>query len=539
MQLLGSGPLFNEMLKRIDKGEADGIICWKMDRLARNMVDGGLLVDMLQRGVIKEIITPSQVYRSADNVLTQIVDICQANQFVRDLSTNVKRGLRTKAEMGWPSGVAPIGFMNNKNQDKGRKEWVMDDNAFAVVRIFFQRALSGRYSAAQLARIASIELGMKSPLRRKEGGKPLKVSYVYELLKNPIYAGFFYCQNKRYELNKKLPRAMTEEQFWKLQDILGKRGIPRTCKRDGLFNHFSHCEECGGGLTPDFKFQLICSQCKNKFAYMNKEACPRCGIKISDMVDPKYLSYVYYACTSSKKHRTSCSKVYPEEQYLSDFVVDYIGNNLAISEALSKWCIDNVGEIKDPMLEEALAIARAEQQKEATTKHKLDKLMGLRLSRDNLEGDELKWFDDEEKKLRDEIRAINKKHAENKANDEDWLNKAEKSFSLMSEILDVFKGDNKAKKIDVMHEIGSNLTVKGKTINVINAKEVQLFVDCLKEARVKNDSFEPRNVVDTSERNEVFTSVVPTLLQGLKAVRTYLILGNLGDCDTIRGKTSL
>ena len=28
-------PVFNEMLARIEKGEAQGIVCWKLDRLAR------------------------------------------------------------------------------------------------------------------------------------------------------------------------------------------------------------------------------------------------------------------------------------------------------------------------------------------------------------------------------------------------------------------------------------------------------------------------------------------------------------------------
>ena len=34
--------VFNSMMKRIEKGEADGIIAWHPDRLARNSVDGGL-----------------------------------------------------------------------------------------------------------------------------------------------------------------------------------------------------------------------------------------------------------------------------------------------------------------------------------------------------------------------------------------------------------------------------------------------------------------------------------------------------------------
>ena len=31
-------PIFNEMLARLEKGEADGIIAWNPDRLARNSV---------------------------------------------------------------------------------------------------------------------------------------------------------------------------------------------------------------------------------------------------------------------------------------------------------------------------------------------------------------------------------------------------------------------------------------------------------------------------------------------------------------------
>src|SRR3954465_14323132 len=37
-------PVFDEMMRRINKGEADGILCWKLDRLARNPVDGGAII---------------------------------------------------------------------------------------------------------------------------------------------------------------------------------------------------------------------------------------------------------------------------------------------------------------------------------------------------------------------------------------------------------------------------------------------------------------------------------------------------------------
>src|SRR5882724_2662256 len=34
-------PVFNEMMQRIYRGDAQGVICWKLDRLARNPIDGG------------------------------------------------------------------------------------------------------------------------------------------------------------------------------------------------------------------------------------------------------------------------------------------------------------------------------------------------------------------------------------------------------------------------------------------------------------------------------------------------------------------
>jgi DNA invertase Pin-like site-specific DNA recombinase len=37
-------PIFNEMLSRIERGEANGILAWHPDRLARNSVDGGRII---------------------------------------------------------------------------------------------------------------------------------------------------------------------------------------------------------------------------------------------------------------------------------------------------------------------------------------------------------------------------------------------------------------------------------------------------------------------------------------------------------------
>src|SRR4051812_3070004 len=46
-------PIFNSLMQRVYKGEADGILCWKLDRLARNPVDGGAIIWAMKQHEVK------------------------------------------------------------------------------------------------------------------------------------------------------------------------------------------------------------------------------------------------------------------------------------------------------------------------------------------------------------------------------------------------------------------------------------------------------------------------------------------------------
>src|SRR5689334_20560057 len=48
-------PVFNEMLDRIERGEANAILAWHPDRLARNAVDGGRILHLLDKGKLKDL----------------------------------------------------------------------------------------------------------------------------------------------------------------------------------------------------------------------------------------------------------------------------------------------------------------------------------------------------------------------------------------------------------------------------------------------------------------------------------------------------
>lgn len=100
------------MMKILKVGRADGIICWKLDRLSRNPKDSGEIQWLLQEKIIKEIQTIEKRYLPEDNALIFNVESGMANQYIRDLSKNVKRGILTKLEKGEWANYAPIGYKN-------------------------------------------------------------------------------------------------------------------------------------------------------------------------------------------------------------------------------------------------------------------------------------------------------------------------------------------------------------------------------------------------------------------------------------------
>jgi len=50
---------FGRMMKMIERGEADGIVSWHPDRLARNSVDGGQIIYLLDTGKLLDLKFPS------------------------------------------------------------------------------------------------------------------------------------------------------------------------------------------------------------------------------------------------------------------------------------------------------------------------------------------------------------------------------------------------------------------------------------------------------------------------------------------------
>src|SRR3989338_9006990 len=107
-------PIFNEMLSEIEKREAEGILAWHPDRLARNSVDGGKIIYLVDTGKIKQLKFPTFWFENTPQGKFMLnIAFGQSKYFVDNLSENTKRGLRQKLRRGEYPGWAPLGYLND------------------------------------------------------------------------------------------------------------------------------------------------------------------------------------------------------------------------------------------------------------------------------------------------------------------------------------------------------------------------------------------------------------------------------------------
>ena len=289
--------IFNEMVKRIQKGEAQGIVCWKLDRLARNPVDGGQISWMLQQGIVQHLLIHDRSYYPTDNVLMMSVEFGMANQFIRDLSTNVKRGLRAKVKRGEFPSTAPTGYLN----DTRKRTIVLDRKKAPVLKQAFELYSNGD------SRLEDISNFLYERNVRTISGKKMHKDRVKWILSNPFYYGHFFYGGEIHE-GKHSP-LISKNLFDKVQDVIIYRGHPMKSQNEPkAFCGLLRCATCGMMITAEDKVK------RQKNGNVHK--------------------YVYYHCT--KKSKTiPCNELHVREESLIE-QADEILNNYSMPSPWAK-----------------------------------------------------------------------------------------------------------------------------------------------------------------------------------------------------------
>ena len=247
-------PIFNEMFARIERGEANGILAWHPDRLARNSVDGGKIIYLLDTGGLAGLKFPQFWYENtAQGKFMLNIAFGQSKYYVDNLSENTKRGLRQKVRRGEYPGLAPVGYLN----DVRTKSIVVDKKKSVIIRKAFE--LYGQNSS----RLEDIVNFLAQHGILSSGGKKLHRDRISFILSNPFYYGHFRYAGEVYE-GKHQP-VVSKKIFDKVREVMKQRGKPKgNPKIAKPFTNLLRCEECGRMITAEIQKGHTYYRCTKK-----------------------------------------------------------------------------------------------------------------------------------------------------------------------------------------------------------------------------------------------------------------------------------
>jgi len=259
---VGQREIFNQMIKEIRERKYNGILTWAPDRLSRNAGDLGSIVDLMDQKLLIEIRTYGQRFTNNPNEKFLLMILGSQAKLENDnKAVNVKRGLRTRCEMGWRPGTAPTGYLNEKYVDK-KCQVRLDPRRAPIIKQMFERVANEQWSGRKVYRWL-IESGFKT-----KNGKPLSIGNIYIILRNPFYYGEFEYPSGsgNWYVGKHVP-IITKELFDKVQATLNENFIPKTESKEFAFTKLIKCGYCGSGISADEKFKKLKNGGTNRHVY--------------------------------------------------------------------------------------------------------------------------------------------------------------------------------------------------------------------------------------------------------------------------------
>ena len=471
-------PVFGKVMDKVSRGELKGIICWKLDRLARNPLDGAALVWALDQGKIEEIITPYNrlLNNSNDKFLMQL-EFGMAKKYVDDLSDNVKRGNRMKLEKGWLPGRAPLGYLNEPRE----RTIVPDPARFHVVRKIWEILLEG-VSPHRICRIATEKFGLRGRTRLS---KPVSISTFYALFTNPFYYGVIRRKGNFYQGSHN--PMITEEEFWRAQEMLGQKGIPRPKTHAFAFTGLIKCGECG------------------------------CSITAEEKVNHYGSHYTYYRCTK-KKRDIKCNQEAIPAKDLEGQMGGYL-EQIHVPQRLLEVALEHLQKEQMRDRERDTDIKDSLDKSQKDSLRRLDNLNQMRLR--DLIGDE--EYLSEKRKLIDEKTRLERNLGSlaNGTNNPDDL--TTKAFRFAHEALEKFRSGTPEIKKGIIREIGSNFLLKNKKLKIDVVKPFSLIQETLKALSSENERLElPEKQMDAT-RFELSRSQFLVWCTLVNDVRTFFL----------------
>ena len=411
--------VFGKMMSLIEQGnDAIGILSWHPDRLARNSVDGGKIIYLVDINRIVSLRFPQFWFEPTPQGKFMLqVAFGQSKYFSDNLVENVKRGFRQKLRRGEWLTKAPYGYVNNLKTRNIEPHPVYSK---IVARAFVEYA-TATYTIQSLAKFLA-ELGLTT-----HTGTPLGKASIVRLLANRAYLGFIKHHDEWYQGS--FAPILSPTLFEAVQKVLQTKRRPRHSKvrHDFPFVQFARCGECGGMITAQYT--------TNRF-----------GTK-----------YIYYHCT--KKHGICRQPYVAADSIASQMKAALQTVSLPLEE------IEKIEKLITTWESESISssgtVAQNLKSKLSETQEKLDKLVSVYLDGDIERTAYLTRKDlllRQKASIAESLRDFGQQR-------KNWVEPLRSFVLSLREAVELGKTDNHLEWKRFFQKIGSNPSLKDKTLS--------------------------------------------------------------------------
>lgn len=212
-------PQFQQMLKDSARGKFQYVICWKIDRFARNRYDSATYKFRLKKNNVSVLYAKESIPDGPEGILLESILEGSAEYYSANLAQNVRRGMMYNAQQcKVNSGNIPFGYQKGAD---GKYE--INPAQAEIVREIFSSFLSG-------ASFAEIANDLNSRGIRTAHGRTWNKHSFHAMLKNEIYTGVYHYADVRIEGGA--PLIISSDQFMEVQRLLETKKNPQGRARD-------------------------------------------------------------------------------------------------------------------------------------------------------------------------------------------------------------------------------------------------------------------------------------------------------------------
>lgn len=255
-------PVFGEMLKILERGDARGVIIHKIDRSARNLKDWANLGELIDAGIEVHFANESLDLNSRGGRLSADIQAVVAADYIRNLREETRKGFYGRLKQGLYPLRAPIGYVDNG----GGKPKTIDPVRGPLVKQAFELYASGRFGLDAL-----VEEMHRRGLRNVKGGTVTR-NGLSTILNNPFYFGLMRLRKSGEIFDGVHEPLISKSLYDRVQRVLQGKTKKGPGTHAFIFRRLFRCKHCGYSIIGERQKGYVYYRCHTK-------ECPTTGFR--------------------------------------------------------------------------------------------------------------------------------------------------------------------------------------------------------------------------------------------------------------------